>query len=88
MCHVTLPGILEKLLLSVERLQSHMTSRGLSGVSSMSDGEAEQGEVHMGRAGLLQLRTQTQLWPLMEGLSVLNQLLLSADLLHLALSPW
>uniref|UniRef100_M4AJ01 Midasin n=1 Tax=Xiphophorus maculatus TaxID=8083 RepID=M4AJ01_XIPMA len=80
-------SVLEKLLLSVEQLQSHMTSRGLSGFSSMSDGEAEEGEVHMGRAGLLQLRTQTQLWPLMEGLSVLNQLLLSADLLHLALSP-
>ncbi|XP_007570662.1 midasin isoform X2 [Poecilia formosa] len=80
-------GVLEKLLLSVEQLQCHMTSRGLSGVSSMSDGETKEGEVHMGRAGLLQLRTQTQLWPLMEGLSVLNQLLLSADLLHLALSP-
>uniref|UniRef100_A0A087Y7X1 Midasin n=1 Tax=Poecilia formosa TaxID=48698 RepID=A0A087Y7X1_POEFO len=77
----------KSVLLSVEQLQCHMTSRGLSGVSSMSDGETKEGEVHMGRAGLLQLRTQTQLWPLMEGLSVLNQLLLSADLLHLALSP-
>ncbi|MEQ2214457.1 hypothetical protein XENOCAPTIV_007948 [Xenoophorus captivus] len=45
------------------------------------------GGVHMSRVELLQLRGKTQLWPLMEGLSVLNQLRLSTDLLHLALSP-
>ncbi|KAM4713456.1 midasin isoform 2-T2 [Anableps anableps] len=80
-------GILEKLVLSVEQQQCHMTSKGLSGVRSMSDGEEPDGGVHMSRAELVQLRGQTQLWPLMEGLSVLNQLRLSTDLLQLALSP-
>ncbi|MEQ2177453.1 hypothetical protein GOODEAATRI_003698 [Goodea atripinnis] len=58
-----------------------------SGVRPMSDGEEQDSGVHMSRVELLQLRGKTQLWPLMEGLSVLNQLRLSTDLLHLALSP-
>lgn len=36
---------------------------------------------------LQQLSRRAQLWPLMEELAVLNQLRLSTDLLHLALSP-
>ncbi|XP_012709437.2 midasin isoform X1 [Fundulus heteroclitus] len=80
-------GILEKLLLCVEQQQCRMTAKGLSGVRATPDGEESGAGVRMSREELLQLRGKTQLWPLMEGLSVLNQLRLSTDLLHLALSP-
>ncbi|XP_038145137.1 midasin isoform X1 [Cyprinodon tularosa] len=80
-------GTLEKLVLIVEQQQYHMTSKGLTGTRPTSDGEEPEAGVLMSREELLQLRGKTQLWPLMEGLSALNQLRLCTDLLLLALSP-
>ncbi|GAA6218580.1 midasin [Lates japonicus] len=80
-------GVLERLVLSVEQQQRHMTSRGLLEGCSMSEGEEPPGGVQLAREELQQLGRRAQLWPLMEQLAVLNQLRLSTDLLHLALSP-
>ncbi|KAM6905784.1 midasin isoform 2-T2 [Lycodopsis pacificus] len=80
-------GVLERLVSSVEQQQRQMTSRGLLEMCSLPEGE-ELGEgVHLAREELQQLSRRAQLWPLMEELAVLNQLRLSTDLLHLALSP-
>ncbi|XP_071334594.1 midasin isoform X2 [Trachinotus anak] len=80
-------GVLERLVSSVEQQQRQMTSRGLLESCSMSDGEDPADGVRLAREELQQLGRRAQLWPLMEGLAVLNQLRLSTDLLHLALSP-
>lgn len=70
----------------VAQQQNHMTSRGLLEVCSIPEDEPED-VVHLPRKELQQLSRRAQLWPLMEELAVLNQLRLSTDLLHLALSP-
>lgn len=72
---------------SVEQQQRHMTSRGLLEVRSVCEAEEPGDGVHLAREELQQLSRRAQLWPLMEELAVLNQLRLSTDLLHLALSP-
>ncbi|XP_023255145.1 midasin-like, partial [Seriola lalandi dorsalis] len=64
-----------------------MNARGLLESCSMSEGEDPADGVHLARQELQQLSRRAQLWPLMEELAVLNQLRLSTDLLHLALSP-
>lgn len=80
-------GVLERLVTSVEHQQQQMTSIGLLGVCSMSEGQEPADRVHLASEELHQLIRRAQLWPLMEELAVLNQLRLSTDLLHLALSP-
>ncbi|KAM6992726.1 LOW QUALITY PROTEIN: midasin [Tautogolabrus adspersus] len=80
-------GVLERLVSSVEQQQRQMSSRGLLDVCSSSEGEEPAEGVHLARGELQQLSRRAQLWPLMEQLAVLNQLRLSTDLLHLALSP-
>ncbi|XP_044025553.1 midasin [Siniperca chuatsi] len=80
-------GVLARLVSSVEQQQHQMTSRGLLEVCSLSEGEEPGDGVQLARAELQQLSRRAQLWPLMEELAVLNQLRLSTDLLHLALSP-
>jgi len=89
--NVTPPGVLERLVSSVEQQQRQMTSRGLLEMCSLPEGEEpgeEPGEgVQLAREELQQLSRRAQLWPLMEEVAVLNQLRLSTDLLHLALSP-
>ncbi|XP_034383470.1 midasin isoform X2 [Cyclopterus lumpus] len=80
-------GVLERLVLSVEQQQRQMTSRGLLEMCSLPEGEEPWEGVHLAREELQQLTRRAQLWPLMEELAVLNQLRLSTDLLHLALSP-
>ncbi|TMS12010.1 hypothetical protein E3U43_016968 [Larimichthys crocea] len=80
-------GVLERLVSSVEQQQRQMTSRGLLEVCSLPEGEEPGDGVHLAREDLQQLSRRAQLWPLMEELAVLNQLRLSTDLLHLALSP-
>lgn len=77
---------------SVEQQHHHMTTRGLLASRSSSSSMEEEGEeplggAHLSREELQQLVRRAQLWPLMEQLAVLNQLRLSTDLLHLALSP-
>ncbi|KAK9531216.1 hypothetical protein VZT92_010656 [Zoarces viviparus] len=80
-------GVLERLVSSVEQQQRQMTSRGLLEMCSLPEGEEPAEGVHLAREELQQLSRRAQLWPLMEELAVLNQLRLSTDLLHLALSP-
>ncbi|XP_069561962.1 midasin [Brachyistius frenatus] len=80
-------GVLERLVSSVEQQQCHMTSRGLLEVRSMPEGEEPADNVVLPREELQQLSHRARLWPLMEELAVLNQLRLSTDLMHLALSP-
>nr|XP_046228345.1 midasin isoform X2 [Scatophagus argus] len=80
-------GVLERLVLSVEQQQRQMASRGLLENCVQSEGEEPGDGVHLSREELQQLSRRAQLWPLMEELAVLNQLRLSTDLLHLALSP-
>lgn len=72
---------------SVEQQQHEMTSRGLLEVCSKFEGEETRDGVKLSREELQQLSCRVQLWPLMEQVAVLNQLRLSTDLLHLALSP-
>lgn len=86
-CCIFPPGVLERLVSSVEQQQRQMTSRGLLEVCSLPEGEEPGDGVHLAREDLQQLSRRAQLWPLMEELAVLNQLRLSTDLLHLALSP-
>ncbi|XP_077950103.1 midasin isoform X1 [Gasterosteus aculeatus] len=80
-------GVLERLVLSVEQQQQQMTSRGLLEMCALPEGEEPDEGVQLSREELQQLSRRAQLWPLMEELAVLNQLRLSTDLLHLALSP-
>uniref|UniRef100_A0A3Q1FB83 Midasin AAA ATPase 1 n=1 Tax=Acanthochromis polyacanthus TaxID=80966 RepID=A0A3Q1FB83_9TELE len=80
-------GVLERLVSSVEQQQCSMTSRGLLEVCSMSEGDEPADGLPLAKEVLQQLSRRAQLWPLMEELAVLNQLRLSTDLLHLALSP-
>uniref|UniRef100_A0A3Q3NKD3 Midasin n=1 Tax=Labrus bergylta TaxID=56723 RepID=A0A3Q3NKD3_9LABR len=80
-------SVLERLVSSVEQQQRQMTSRGLLEVRPSSEEEEPAEGVHLARGELQQLSRRAQLWPLMEQLAVLNQLRLSTDLLHLALSP-
>lgn len=79
--------MLERLVSSVEQQQHQMTSKGLLEVCSMSEDQEPADGVHLASEELQQLSRRAQLWPLMEELAVLNQLRLSTDLLHLALSP-
>ncbi|XP_041660686.1 midasin isoform X2 [Cheilinus undulatus] len=79
-------GVMERLVLSVEQQQRQMTSRGLLEVCMPSEGEEPADGVHLSQGELQQLSRRAQLWPLMEQLAVLNQLRLSTDLLHFALS--
>ncbi|XP_059212052.1 midasin [Centropristis striata] len=79
-------GVLERLVSSVEKPHRQMTSRGLLDVCPLSEGESGDA-VPLAREDLQQLSRRAQLWPLMEELAVLNQLRLSTDLLHLAVSP-
>lgn len=79
--------MLERLVSSVEQQQRHMTFRGLLESCFSSEGEEPGDGAHLSREELQQLSRRAQLWPLMEELAVLNQLRLSTDLLHLALSP-
>lgn len=72
---------------SVEQQQRQMTSMGLLKACSMSEGLVQADKAHLASDELQQLRHRAQLWPLMEGLAVLNQLRLSTDLLYLAISP-
>ncbi|XP_068197957.1 midasin isoform X4 [Antennarius striatus] len=80
-------GVIEKLVSSVEQQQSQMSSKGLLEVLSRPTGDGLGDGVFLAREELLQLSRRAQLWPLMEELALLNQLRLSTDLLHLALSP-
>ncbi|KAM7394956.1 hypothetical protein PAMA_006612 [Pampus argenteus] len=80
-------GVLERLVASVEQQQHQMRSSGLLEVCTMSEGDEPGDGIHMAREELQQLSRRAQLWPLMEQLAILNQLRLSTDLLHLALSP-
>lgn len=64
-----------------------MTSKGLLERYSMSEDDEQVDGVHLAREELQQLSRRVQLWPLMEEVAVLNQLRLSTDLLHMALSP-
>ncbi|XP_035851556.1 midasin isoform X1 [Sander lucioperca] len=80
-------GVLERLVSSVEQQQRQMKQRGLLELCSLPEGEEPGGRVQLAREELQQLGRRAQLWPLMEHLAVLNQLRLSTDLLHLALSP-
>lgn len=80
-------GVLERLVSSVEQQQCQMNSVGLLEVCSMTEGQEPADGVHLASEELQQLSRRAQLWPLMEELAVLNQLRLSTDLLHLALSP-
>uniref|UniRef100_A0A3P8RPW4 Midasin n=1 Tax=Amphiprion percula TaxID=161767 RepID=A0A3P8RPW4_AMPPE len=80
-------SVLERLVSSVEQQQCSMTSRGLVDVCSMSEGDEPADGLPLAKEVLQQLGRRAQLWPLMEELAVLNQLRLSTDLLHLALSP-
>ncbi|XP_032398227.1 midasin [Etheostoma spectabile] len=80
-------GVLERLVSSVEQQQRQMKQRGLLELSSLPEGEEPGAGVQLAREELQQLGRWAQLWPLMEQLAVLNQLRLSTDLLHLALSP-
>lgn len=78
---------MERLVSSVEQQECCMTSRGLLEVCSMSEHDESADGVPLSVEELQQLSRRAQLWPLMEELAVLNQLRLSTDLLHLALSP-
>lgn len=76
--------MLERLVLAVEHQWHQMSSRGLVDKGRQ---ESSEGGLPPAREELQQLSRTAQLWPLMEELALLNQLRLSTDILHLALSP-
>lgn len=80
-------GVLDKLVLSIEQLQRHMNSSGLLESCIMSEEDQGDAGIALSREQLQQLCRRAQLWPVMEEVAVLNQLRLSTDLLHMALSP-
>uniref|UniRef100_A0A8B9KRB9 Midasin n=1 Tax=Astyanax mexicanus TaxID=7994 RepID=A0A8B9KRB9_ASTMX len=72
------------LVTCVEQQQSHMASCGL--LDSLSENMDEDGlgeGASPGREVLLQLGRRAQLWPVLEELAILNQMKVTADLLHL-----
>ncbi|GAA6099361.1 midasin isoform X1 [Tachysurus ichikawai] len=76
-------GVLERLRTCVNQQQGHMASCGLLG----SHSEAELEEDMCDGAGpdrelLLRLARRAQLWPVLEELAILNQMKVTADLLH------
>lgn len=79
-------GVLDRLVLSVEKQQCELTFRGLLEVGTTEEDQAE-AEGPLSREQLKQLCHRAQLWPLTEQLALLNQLRLTTDLLHMALSP-
>uniref|UniRef100_A0A8B9KTP9 Midasin n=1 Tax=Astyanax mexicanus TaxID=7994 RepID=A0A8B9KTP9_ASTMX len=80
-------GVLERLVTCVEQQQSHMASCGL--LDSLSENMDEDGlgeGASPGREVLLQLGRRAQLWPVLEELAILNQMKVTADLLHLSVT--
>ncbi|KAM9782721.1 LOW QUALITY PROTEIN: midasin [Neosynchiropus ocellatus] len=75
-------GVLEQLLCLVEQQQHQMSVRGLMQTAPSADGD--EAGVQLTREELQQLSRRAQLWPLMEGVAVLNHLRLNADLLQMA----
>lgn len=81
------PGVLDRLVSSVEQQQRHMTSSSLLEICTTSEEDEPGSRAYLSPEELRRLSRRAQLWPLMEELAVLNQLRLSTDLLQLALSP-
>uniref|UniRef100_A0AAR2IVI6 Midasin n=1 Tax=Pygocentrus nattereri TaxID=42514 RepID=A0AAR2IVI6_PYGNA len=74
-----------KLLTCVDQQQGHLASCGLlDSLTEAADEEVMSDGAAPGREVLLQLGRRAQLWPVLEELAVLNQMKVTADLLHLS----
>ncbi|XP_061756335.1 midasin isoform X2 [Nerophis ophidion] len=80
-------GLLERLVSSVDEQLRQMTATGLfeTHMKSEGDGSTDTG-VCPSQQELQHLSCKAQLWPLLEEVAVLNQLRLSADIIHLSFS--
>lgn len=75
--------MLERLRTCVDQQQEHMASCGL--LNSLSEAENEEemeDSAGPDRELLLRLARRAQLWPVLEELAILNQMKVTADLLH------
>lgn len=79
-------GVLERLVSCVDQQQGHMTSCGLLDCLSEVNEEDVGDSAAPDREVLLQLARRAQLWPALEQLAVLNQMRVTTDLLHLAVT--
>ncbi|XP_077366934.1 midasin isoform X3 [Festucalex cinctus] len=79
-------ALLERLVSSVEHQQYQMISCGLLENCTISEEDRPAEGFPLSQKELQQLSRRAQLWPLMEGVAVLNQLRLSTDFLQLSFS--
>lgn len=81
---VELSDVLERLHSCVDQQQGHMASCGL--LNSLSEAEEIEEEVGASTGPdhelLQRLARRAQLWPVLEELAILNQMKVTADLLH------
>ncbi|XP_053499982.1 midasin [Ictalurus furcatus] len=76
-------GVLERLRTCVDQQQGYMASFGLLDSVSEAENEEETGYgAGPDRGLLLRLARRAQLWPVLEELAILNQMKVTADLLH------
>lgn len=76
-------GVLERLRTCVDQQQGYMASFGLLDPVSEAENEEETGYgAGPDRGLLLRLARRAQLWPVLEELAILNQMKVTADLLH------
>lgn len=76
-------GVLERLRTCVDQQQGYMASFGLLDPVSEAENEQETGYgAGPDRGLLLRLARRAQLWPVLEELAILNQMKVTADLLH------
>lgn len=75
--------MLESLRTCVDQQRGHMASCGLLDSLSEAENEEEMGDgAGPDRELLLRLARRAQLWPVLEELAILNQMKVTADLLH------
>lgn len=79
--------MLERLRVCVDQQKGHMASCGLlDSVSEDVNEEDMVGGTGPDRELLQQLARRAQLWPVLEELAILNQMKVTADLLHQSIS--
>lgn len=79
--------MLERLRNCVDQQQRHMASCGQLNSLSEAEKEEDMGDgTGPDRELLLRLARRAQLWPVLEELAVLNQMKVTADLLHLSVT--
>lgn len=75
-------GVLERLRVCVDQQKGHMASCGLLDSPSEAENEDMGSGTGTDHELLQRLARRAQLWPVLEELAILNQMKVTADLLH------